>query len=235
MDGGFFQWTVMVLQFGSSASGDATLKPFVHFLWEQQSKYRLLRAASLLSHWGRVVYSSDKGMGLTFGDIEQEQVERLEAWLGPLRERDWLVQNRRKTQRVLMRVPVRISGQNAVGSQFEEETHALAVNANGALLLSVPVRKGQVLHLLNVAMGNKAECVVAHLGPRQGDLLVVGIAFRLEPAYRTGRILRIVLAMGRDRRVCIGIRRPLLGDVFLAAAFFFGLRSFAEQSPQDRQ
>jgi len=129
---------------------------------------------------GRIVYSSDKGMGLTFGDIEEKQLERLEAWLGSLRERDWLVQNRRRTQRVIMRVPVRISGQNFVGSQFEEETHTLAVNANGALVaLSVPVRKGQVLHLLNVAMGDKAECVVAHLGKRQGELLEVGIAFRL--------------------------------------------------------
>lgn len=129
---------------------------------------------------GRVVYSSEKGMGLTFGDIEEEQLGKLEAWLGPLRERDWLVQNRRKTQRVIMRVPVRISGQNAVGSQFEEQTHTLAVNANGALVvLSVSVKKRQVLHLLNVAMGDKAECVVAHLGQRQGDQLEVGIAFRL--------------------------------------------------------
>jgi hypothetical protein len=74
-------------------------------------------------------------MGLTFGGIEQEQLERLEAWLGPLRERDWLVQNRRRTQRVVMRVPVRISGQNSAGSQFQEETHTLAVNANGALVV----------------------------------------------------------------------------------------------------
>jgi PilZ domain-containing protein len=129
---------------------------------------------------GRVVYSSNKGMGLTIGDIEEEQLERLEAWLGPLRERDWLIQNRRRTQRVIMRVPVRIFGQNPVGSHFEEETHTLTVNAKGALIvLSVSVRKGQVLHLLNVAMGDKAECVVAHLGQRQGDLLEVGIAFRL--------------------------------------------------------
>jgi len=122
----------------------------------------------------------DRGMGLTFGDIEEELHERLETWLSPLRERDWLVQNRRRTQRVIMRVPVRISGQNAVGSQFEEETHTLAVNANGALVvLSVSVRKGQLLHLLNVAIGDKAECIVAHLGQRQRDLLEVGIAFRL--------------------------------------------------------
>jgi PilZ domain-containing protein len=128
----------------------------------------------------RVVYSSAKGMGLAFGQLGENQLEILEIWLGPLRERDWLVQNRRRTQRVVMRVPVRISGQNAVGSQFEEETHTLSVNANGALVvLSASIKKGQVIHLLNVAMGDKAECVVAHLGPRQGDQLEVGIAFRL--------------------------------------------------------
>jgi PilZ domain-containing protein len=128
----------------------------------------------------RVVYSSAKGMGLAFGQLGENQLEVLEIWLGPLRERDWLVQNRRKTQRVIMRVPVRISGQNSAGSQFQEETHTLAVNANGALVvLSVSVKKGQVLHLLNVAMGDKAECVVAYLGQRQDDLAEIGIAFRL--------------------------------------------------------
>jgi hypothetical protein len=129
---------------------------------------------------GRVVYSSAKGMGLVFADISEEQLAILEGWLGPLRERDWLVQNRRRTQRVIMRVPVRVSGQNAVGSQFEEETHTLAVNANGALvLLSVSVRKGQLLELLNTATGGNAECVVACLSQRQGGLWEVGVAFRL--------------------------------------------------------
>jgi hypothetical protein len=37
-------------------------------------------------------------MGLTFGDIEKEQLGRLEAWLGPLRERDWLVQKPSKNK-----------------------------------------------------------------------------------------------------------------------------------------
>ena len=128
----------------------------------------------------RVVYASAKGMGLAFGQLGENQLEVLEIWLGPLRERDWLVQNRRKTQRVLMRVPVRVSGQNALGSSFDEETHTLAVNANGALvLLSAPLRKGQLLKLVNKPTGDKAECLVAYLGQRQGDLVEVGIAFRL--------------------------------------------------------
>ncbi len=128
----------------------------------------------------RVVSSSVKGMGLKFTEIDEEQHKLLEKWLGPLRERDWLVQNRRGTQRVMLRFPVRVSGQNAVGSQFEEETHTLAVNASGALvLLSVSVRKGQLLKLLNTATGVNAECVVAYLGQRQGDLWEVGVAFSL--------------------------------------------------------
>jgi PilZ domain len=113
----------------------------------------------------RVVYSSEKGMGLAFGQLGENQLEILEIWLGPLRERDWLVQNRRRTQRVIMRVPVRISGQNAVGSQFEEETNTLAVNANGALVvLSVSVRKGQVLHIVKAQLERESlqgvSCIV---------------------------------------------------------------------------
>jgi len=128
----------------------------------------------------RVVFSSVKGMGLAFGEIAKEQHEVLEKWLEPLRERDWLAQNRRKTQRVMLRFPVRVAGQNAVGSQFEEETHTLAVSANGALvLLSVAARKGQLLKLLNTATGGNAECVVAYLGQQQGDLWEVGLVFSL--------------------------------------------------------
>jgi len=128
----------------------------------------------------RVVSSSVTGMGLAFAEIAKEQYKVLEKWLGLLRERDWLVQNRRRTQRVMLRFPVRVSGQNAVGSPFEEETHTLAVNANGALvLLSVSARKGQLLRLLNTATGGNAECVVAYLGQRKGDLWEVGVAFSM--------------------------------------------------------
>jgi hypothetical protein len=66
-------------------------------------------------------------MGLAFSEVGKEQREILEVWLGPLRERDWLVQNRRRTQRVFIRILVRVSGQNPSGSQFEEEAHTLAV------------------------------------------------------------------------------------------------------------
>jgi hypothetical protein len=128
----------------------------------------------------RVVSASVKGMGLAFTDIKKEELEILEAWLGPLRERDWLARNRRGTQRVLVRVPVRLSGQNPLGTPFQEETHTQAVNATGALVyLSTSVQKGQRLKLVNSATGDEAECLVAYLGRHLGEQLEVGIAFIL--------------------------------------------------------
>jgi len=128
----------------------------------------------------RVVYASVKGMGLEFGDLAKEELEVLEDWLGPLREKDWLARNRRSTRRVLVRIPVLVSGQNPVGARFQEETHTQAVNATGALVyLSASVGKGQRLKLVNTATGDEAECLVAHLGRRLGHQLEVGIAFIL--------------------------------------------------------
>lgn len=130
----------------------------------------------------RVVFSSAKGMGLAFAEIAEEQHEVLEKWLGPLRERHWLILNRRKTQRVLVRVPVRVSVQRTPAPHFEE-THTLALNAHGALiLLSASVGKGQRLELLNIAAGDRAECIVAYLGHRQGDRIEVGVEFSLPNA-----------------------------------------------------
>jgi hypothetical protein len=129
---------------------------------------------------GRVVSSSAKGMGLVFADSPKEQLEILERWLAPLREQDWLVQSRRRTQRVMISIPVQVCGQNAVGSQFEEGTHTLVVNANGALVrLSASVKKGQLLQLQNTATGSNAECVVAYRSQHQGGLWEVGVSFSL--------------------------------------------------------
>ena len=91
----------------------------------------------------RVVYSSVKGMGLAFSDVTDEQVQTLEKWLGPLREWDWLRRNRRRTRRVMMEVPVQVSGQNTAASRFGEQAYTLAINTHGAsILLSRPGAQG---------------------------------------------------------------------------------------------
>jgi PilZ domain-containing protein len=126
----------------------------------------------------RVVFSSVKGMGLAFSETAQDQIQILETWIGPLREKELLALNRRRTQRVLMRVPVRLSGQSTHGSQFDEQTHTFSVSAHGAsILLFASVKNGQRLKLVNPATGDEAECIVAHVGRRHADRMEVGVFF----------------------------------------------------------
>jgi len=129
----------------------------------------------------RVVYSrASKGMGLMFATIEPAQLRTLETWLAESRETSWLAANRRRSQRVLMAIPVRVSGQTGVGLPFEEETHTRAISAHGALILvSTQVYRGQRLTLSNVQTKAALECVVAHIDRHQSDRPQVGVEFML--------------------------------------------------------
>jgi hypothetical protein len=145
-----------------------------------ETKILIRKSGDSFAIQARVVYSSGSSMGLAFSDIPPDQLPILETWLGSSRERDWLTRNRRRTQRVLMRVRVRVSSQGSAPARFDEETHTLAINVHGASIpLSKPVSKGQRLEILNVVTGDKAECVVAYLGQRHGDHMEVGVEFIL--------------------------------------------------------
>jgi PilZ domain len=145
-----------------------------------ETKILIRKGADSFATHARVVYSSGSGMGLAFSDISLDQLPTLESWLGSSRERDWLTRNRRRTQRVLMRIQVRVSCEGTPASRFAEDTYTLAINAHGASIpLSRPISKGQRLEILNVVTGDKAECVVAHLGQRHGDHIEVGVEFIL--------------------------------------------------------
>jgi hypothetical protein len=142
---------------------------------------RITKGTQLFEARGRVVYSRvGKGMGLVFTAIEPEQHGILATWLAESRETSWLAANRRRSQRVLMTIPVRVSGQNALGSPFEEETHTRAISAHGALILvSTQVYRGQRLTLANVQAKAALECVVAHIDSHQSDHPQVGVEFML--------------------------------------------------------
>jgi hypothetical protein len=115
-----------------------------------------------------------------FTAIEPEQLLALETWLAESRETSWLAANRRRSQRVLVTVPVRVSGQTGAGPRFEEETHTRAISAHGALiLLSAQVHRGQRLTLSNVQTKAALECVVAHIDRRQSNQPQVGVEFAL--------------------------------------------------------
>src|SRR5437667_2433638 len=92
---------------------------------------RITKGTQLFQARTRVVYSrAGKGMGLMFTAIEPEQLRTLETWLAESRETSWLAANRRRSQRVLMTVPVRVSGKTGAGA-FEEEAHTRAISAHG--------------------------------------------------------------------------------------------------------
>ena len=148
---------------------------------ETAADVRITKGAQSFEARARVVYSqASKGMGLVFTTVEPEQLGALETWLGESRETSWLASNRRRSQRVLMKIPVRVSGQTGPGSLFEEETHTLAISAHGALIaVSKQVKKGQRLTLSNVQTKAALECVIAHVGKREGDHIQVGVEFML--------------------------------------------------------
>src|SRR2546429_3451089 len=141
---------------------------------------RITKGSQLFEARARVVYSrASKGMGLVFSTSDPEQRGTLETWLAESRETSWLAANRRRSQRVLMTIPVRVSGKTGAGA-FEEEAHTRAISAHGALiLLLTQVYRGQRLTLSNVQPKAALECIVAHIDRRQPNQPQVGVEFLL--------------------------------------------------------
>jgi hypothetical protein len=85
---------------------------------------------------------------------------------------------RRRSQRVLMQVGVRIRGKDAQGKDFEEGTETLAINAHGALiLLTARVTSGSVVHMKHNRTEEEQECQVAYLGPVRNGKAEIGLEF----------------------------------------------------------
>ncbi len=85
---------------------------------------------------------------------------------------------RRRSQRVLMQVPVKLRGSDAQGANFEEETETLAINAHGALvLLQARVISGAKIHLQHTRTSEEQECHVVFLGPVRGNKAEIGLEF----------------------------------------------------------
>jgi len=85
---------------------------------------------------------------------------------------------RRRTQRVLMQISVQVSGNDAQGKYFREETDTLAINAHGALvLLHARITSGSVLRLQHNRTKEEQECHVVFLGPVRGEKAEIGLEF----------------------------------------------------------
>jgi len=142
---------------------------------------RMTKGGKWLEVQGRVVYNQPgRGMGLMFTAVKPEHGGTLDAWINESRETSWLAANRRRSQRVLMKVPVRVSVQVGAAPLSQEETYTLAVSAHGALLVvSAPLYRGQRLTLSNPQTKDSLECVVAHIDRFPNDEVNVGVEFLL--------------------------------------------------------
>lgn len=84
----------------------------------------------------------------------------------------------RRSERVLLDIPVVIRGESPDQQPFQEETFTVTVSAHGALLLlETQVSNGQKLLLLNPANWDEREGRVAYRGRVHAGLAQVGIEF----------------------------------------------------------
>lgn len=85
---------------------------------------------------------------------------------------------RRRSQRVLMQVPVCVRGNDALGQGFAEETETLAINAHGALIpMTARVTSGSKVLIQHKRTQEEQECHVAFLGPVRNGRAEIGLEF----------------------------------------------------------
>jgi hypothetical protein len=94
-------------------------------------------------------------------------------------KKDWTPDpGRRRSMRVLLSVPIQVSGKTADNKDFREETRTLVVNAHGALIsLAASVASGQKVTVANKATEKSLECRIVYLGNPQAGKTQMGIEF----------------------------------------------------------
>jgi hypothetical protein len=94
-------------------------------------------------------------------------------------KRDWIADpGRRRSMRVLLSVPILVSGKNASGQEFNEQTRTLVVNAHGALIsLATPMTAGRQIKVSNKTTHQSLFCRVVYVGAPQAGRMQMGIEF----------------------------------------------------------
>jgi hypothetical protein len=88
---------------------------------------------------------------------------------------------RRRSMRVLLSVPIDVTGKTKDNQRFEEETRTLVVNAHGALIsLAAKVIAGQQVNVNNRATQKSMECRVVYVGNPVAGKMQMGLEF-VEP------------------------------------------------------
>jgi hypothetical protein len=85
--------------------------------------------------------------------------------------------NRRRSQRVMLSLPVTVLG-DALSGQFSESTFTMIINAHGALVgLKAQLAKGQIVRLKSGTFPNDQECQVIWIGPAADGKTQYGLEF----------------------------------------------------------
>jgi hypothetical protein len=84
----------------------------------------------------------------------------------------------RRSERVLLDVPVVIKGNSSDQRPFREETYTVTVSAHGALLmLEAKVALGQNIVVMNPKNWDEREVKVAFVGPDRAGMAQVAVEF----------------------------------------------------------
>jgi hypothetical protein len=92
------------------------------------------------------------------------------------------MENKRRSSRVFIKLPVLVSGKNAEGRNFRESGATIVINAHGGLvIMSNTVRMDDILQVSNPATSEELECRVVFLSDLGDKGQRVGLEF-LAPA-----------------------------------------------------
>ncbi|HXX70801.1 MAG TPA: PilZ domain-containing protein [Candidatus Acidoferrum sp.] len=85
---------------------------------------------------------------------------------------------RRRSMRVLLSVPICVSGETKDGQKFQEQTRTLVVNAHGALIsLAAKVIADQRIQISNQATRKSMDCRVVYVGNPAAGKMQMGVEF----------------------------------------------------------
>ena len=86
--------------------------------------------------------------------------------------------NRRRSERVMLQIRVRVVTETPERVPVEEETYTLVVNAHGGLLkMKLELLQGQPIVLVNPQTGMKQACRVVRIDQPSADYFAVAFEF----------------------------------------------------------
>ena len=119
----------------------------------------------------------------------QDDTQRIEATVViPPHPRPAASINQRRSQRILLAVPLLVTGVRTDGAPFSERTKTLVVSAQGGLImLHEPVLSGQILTMTNVVTSENILCMVIDKNASATGTPELGVEFA-EPCPHFWRV-----------------------------------------------